>query len=294
MRASSSPPSSKRRPLRALSHSLGVDLKKRLARRIPKSLSDFVWRRNSDSFIVSPPKCGRTWLRLMLARAASQHFAIEAPNVLDLTELSNTDSRVPRVRFTHALLDQELRWDAVTVSPATYGGKPVILLVRDPRDVTVSSYYQKTFRVGGDRGNIDSFVREETGSFCTLLQFYRAWAVARSDGFAWHLVRYEDLHANAAKQLDRILRLVGLKDVSEAVIEEAVRYAAFDNMRKMEQSGQFDGRLRPRDVDDERTYKTRKAVVGGYRTELSAATIAWMERQMAEHLPREFGYSPHS
>jgi hypothetical protein len=134
---------------------------------------------------------------------------------------------------------------------------------------------------------------EPAGGFDSLLAFYNIWATQRQMLDKFLLVRYEDLQADAARELGRVLDLVGLPDVRPDIIEAAVAYAAFGNMRLLEQQGYFgDGRLRPRDPADPESFKTRRGRVGGYADYLQAEEIAFLERRMSESLVPDFGYQP--
>jgi hypothetical protein len=105
------------------------------------------------------------------------------------------------------------------------------------------------------------------------------------------LVRYEDLHADAPHELRRILDFLGLPGVSDGVLADAARYAAFERMHEMERHqtlGSF--RLRPADPLDEESYKTRRGRVGGFVDYLAPAEIATMSRRMEEELDQSYGY----
>jgi hypothetical protein len=104
-------------------------------------------------------------------------------------------------------------------------------------------------------------------------------------------VRYEDLKADPGRELRRVLDFIGLGAVTDKEITEAVRYASFENMRKMEAEGRFGGEmLKPADHSNAETYKTRKGKIKGYVDYLSAAEVEWLDRRMRENLVEFFGY----
>ena len=67
-------------------------------------------------------------------------------------------------------------------------------MVRDPRDVLVSSYFQKKKRRNKYNGELFDYVHEEVGSLESLLRFYNIWARNRHIPKDFLLVRYEDMH----------------------------------------------------------------------------------------------------
>ena len=106
------------------------------------------------------------------------------------------------------------------------------------------------------------------------------------------MVRYEDLHADTAKELRRIFDFLEIPDISDAHIREAVEFGSFGNMRSMESSDALkSGRLRARDSSDVESFKTRRGVVGGYVDYLDPEQIAWVEDRIRRDLHPSFGYS---
>jgi hypothetical protein len=283
-----------------------VPLLRRLRRRSP---------RPPKSFIVSFPKCGRTWLRLMMGYAIAQHFELDdaklETQMLELDALANLDERIPYILAVH---DDHPQWkqpQELEHDKSSYTGKRVILLVRDPRDVVVSCYFEHKKRVGPyledlkkqadlqeftDRlkpydGDLSDYLHEDVGSIDTVIEYYNIWAENRHVPDELLLVRYEDLHADAPGELKRMLDFVGLPQVKPAVIQAAVDYAAFDNMRKMEQENRFASfKLRPTDSRDSESYKTRKGKVGGFAEYLSSAEIEALNRQIRARMSDFYRY----
>ncbi len=97
------------------------------------------------------------------------------------------------------------------------------------------------------------------------------------------IVRYEDMHGDATKQLRRVLDFIGLPEIAENTIQEAVKYAHFENMRIMELNDIFQSkRLKPLDKNDPESYKTRLGKVGGYLNYLNQADIAYLNQKLTE------------
>ncbi|NEN88672.1 MAG: sulfotransferase domain-containing protein [Okeania sp. SIO3H1] len=248
-------------------------------------------KNESDFFLISFPKCGRTWLRLMLGRVLQTHFKLKNTNLLELDKLRQLDPDIPKIWVSH---DDEPQWknpEELITSKAEYQEKRVIFLVRDPRDAIVSNYYQKTKRRLAYNGSLSEFIREENGRFTTLIRFYNIWAENRNVPQDFLLVRYEEIHRDRQKELRRVLHFLDLPEIADALIAEAGEYASFENMRKMEVENQFKSRrMSAVDPGDINSYKTRRGKVGGFKNELSTADIDDLNRIMQKSLSVFYGY----
>jgi hypothetical protein len=281
-------------------------LRRRITRRIPReyairyrlfraSLSPRAIRaeRRADALLISYPKCGRTWLRVMISHAMGLHFGVDDVDYLGTDVLEGARAtRFPRLRVSH---DGSPHWKTprqVVRSKRRYRGKKVLFLVRGPRDVVVSMYFERSRRERAYSKPLADFLHESKGSLATIIRYYNVWRHAREVPRGLCLVRYEDLHADTAKELRRIFDFLEVHDVSDAHIQEAVDFGSFGNMRSMEASDALgSGRLRARDKGDAESFKTRRGVVGGYGDYLDPEQIAWMEETILRDLDPWFGYS---
>jgi len=258
----------------------------RWTRELTEALAPLVRRRASppDALVVSFPKCGRTWLRVQLGRVLQQHFGLEVDDLIGLEARAELDSRVPRIRVKHIDKPQHRTPLELSFRLARRARRSkVIFLTRDPRDAVVSTYMQKTRRGMKPyfEGTLSEFIREPVGSFETLLRYYHIWTANSVDDPNFLLVRYEDMHSDPVGQLRRVLDFIGLSEVDDASIAEAVAFSAFDRMRDMERSNQMKNhRLHPGDPNDAESFKTRKGRVGGYLDYLSASDIEHLNRRM--------------
>jgi len=247
--------------------------------------------RRADVLLISYPKCGRTWLTLLLSRALANHVGARSVDYLATDMLPGVEG-LPRIRISH---DDDPHWKtprSLVRSKRRYRDQKVILLVRDPRDVVVSMYFERSRRERAFDGSLREFLHEPRGSLETILAYYNVWAEQRTSVKDLCLVRYEDLQADAAGSLRRILAFIGLAGVSDADVAEAVEFASFENMRSMEVGDVLgSGRLRARDPRDGESYKTRKGKVGGYVDYLRPAEIAWVEARIRETLEPVYGYA---
>jgi hypothetical protein len=289
--------------------SLARDLR-RHSRKLRKKLTERQ-RWDFDAYLLSYPKCGRTWVTLQIGRAVSQHFGMEVPNLLKLSTFGEAIPEVPHIRLTHDDQPHRKRPHELSPSREKLAGKKVILLVRDPRDVIVSYYHHKSRREplrdfwwfqkkrkethSRFEGTLADFLDVEIGGFDTLLRYYAIWEQARHTPAAFLLLRYEDMQADPEGQLRRVLDFLGLSRITDAEVKEAVEYASFRNMQKIEAGEEVKSfKLKAGDVSDPNSYKVRRGKVGGYRDELTPEQIARLEAKMAAALPAFYGYAPNA
>ncbi len=259
----------------------------------------------SDWVLMSWGKSGRTWLRVMLSRAYQLKGGLDARELLDFDNLKKLDPQLPAVFFTH---NNYLRdYTGNMESKAHFKGKRIVLQVRDPRDVAVSQFFQWKFRMrpnkkfindypphGADIG-VWEFVLDKDAGLPRIIDYFNGWARAIPELQDVLVVRYEDMRTDPGAVLGSILEFTGT-EVTPEQIQEAVDFAAYDNMKKMEQEKFFKGsgaRVKPGDKDNPQSFKVRKAKVGGYRDYFSDEQCAQLDA-MVEQLDPIFGYGSNS
>jgi hypothetical protein len=107
------------------------------------------------------------------------------------------------------------------------------------------------------------------------------------------VVRYEDMRADPEQALRRVLSFLGTPGTDEQ-IRAAVAYAAYDNMKRLEQKRVFwlSGlRLRPGHRGNPQSYKVRRAKVGGWRDYLDDQQAGAIDGLLASRPKPPFGYS---
>ncbi len=200
--------------------------------------------------VVSFPKSGRTWLRVMLDRLGV------------------------RLAYTHddSGHQKRLRLHELQIDKSAFEHHKVILLIRDPRDVVVSGYLMASRRRRLFHGTLSEFLRDERHGLEKILHFNRTWYDNRHRLAGFLLVRYERLHQDPRSVLERILSFTDRR-VAAGAIEEAIEFCRFDNMQRLEREGHFEdeyGVLLSARGDDPEALKTRRGRVGGFVNYLSA------------------------
>ena len=263
------------------------------------------WRHNHwparsvENFVIFFPKSGRTWLRVMMAVAEAETRGLAAKAVVsewlssEAPTLGNTT-----VLFTHALsAPAHEPLHAVELYLSYVADKHRLFLVRDPRDVVVSHYFQVSRRArpqsGYEPGQIGDFIRDPARGIERVLAFYRASAVTLAQGSGPSLVlAYEDLHSDPAPGLRATMGFFGAP-VGDDAVAAAVDFGRFENMQRLEREGaltQANRRLDARNAQDPESFKTRRGEIGGYARYLADDDVAYLEARIVELLPETMGY----
>lgn len=210
-----------------------------------------------DTFLVSYPRSGITWLRFMLT------------GLLWHREVSfNTVRRV--IPGIHTRTDEELQYAPYPRLLKSHApGNPryprVVYLVRDGRDVAVSLYYLRTRR-GAAYDNFSSFLRKflagQTGSMGSWAGHVHSWlALAETRPFL--MISYEALQADAHGTLSQIADFLSVS-YSPQDLERAVAAGAFSRMRAQESAV-----YQRSAADPSSQFEVRKGVSGDWRNHFS-------------------------
>jgi hypothetical protein len=241
------------------------------SQRLEKRIAD------SDIVFLSFPKSGRTWARHFLAKYVEKEFG--HPFSYDFPGQKG----VPRIVFTHNYFD--LYQDQKASPDILFGDqiakKRLVLLVRDPRDVLVSYYYQKKER---EQLPIHSLVQfadseiygvERQGDFVLkCLNFFKYHKQEKL------CLAYERIHADTERQMLALLEFVFRDRINEKSFRFALEESRFDRMQAFEEDISLSGRtdlvfhrLGNSGWDGNRdALKVRKGKVRGYRDEMDLLT----------------------
>ncbi|MDJ0729741.1 MAG: sulfotransferase domain-containing protein [Crocosphaera sp.] len=267
------------------------------------AINDWQEMRQSNSnvtYLVSFPKSGRTWLCFMLSEMLIKAYDIELEkSTVHLNKLTKKYHQLPRIIETHedSMLTNEQGKNCDIERLFIYGGRlkylnnKVILLVRDPRDVVVSHYYQIKNRVKDCPIQVTSlteFVRHPLYGFERIIRFYQIWNRNRWIPKQFLMIKYEDLVINGVDTLQKIIEFIELKKIDYDLIKNVYQLSEADNMRKMELQGQIEG-MKFLDTD-RNSLKVRNAKIGSYLEELSDEDINYCKALMGK-LPQIYRYS---
>jgi alcohol sulfotransferase len=246
----------------------------------------------ADVLIVSHAKSGRTWLTAMLSHLYHQAYGIDERELIRFDNFHKLQPAIPRIYLTHDNQKDERR--TALVRPEHIAAKKVILLVRDPRDIAVSAWFQKARNRADAVHDVTSetmfdYVRQKLPQ---IVAFQRRWDGYRKRLPAVLTMRYEDLRASTVAELARIAEFLEIP-VDRPQLQAAVAFASFDALRAKEASGFFrSDRLLPFDPADANSFKVREGRVGGYARHFDAAQLAQIDRLIDDPAVARFGYRP--
>jgi hypothetical protein len=238
-----------------------------------------------DVFIVSYPKSGNTWTRFLIANLLYPETPADFSNINRLTPDPEASAkreleRMPRPRIikSHQYFDPRY--------------PRVICIVRDPRDVVLSSYhFQRKRGIIDDQYPLERFaarfIAGDTGPYGSWGDNVASWLVTRQNRPGFLLLRYEDMLEDTARELNRAASFLELPPDAER-IANAVRRSAADEMRKLEKTQAHlwsSTKSTRKDVPF-----VRNAKGGGWRTGLPEAAVAEVEAAWG-HLMTHLGYA---
>ena len=278
------------------------DDKKRALERRLRGQEEFRKLKLADVVIVSFGKSGRTWMRVLLSRFFQLRFGLKPSAFIGFDNLHRKHDGIPRVFFTH---DNYLRdYTGNLDSKKDFYGKKVVLLVRQPEDVAVSQFHQWKFRMRphkkglnrypehGAEVDVFRFAMDEDAGLPKVIDFMNGWARELPNLSQLLVVRYEDLRADTAGQLERVIEFMG-QQPSEAELADCVAFASVENMRALETKRVFwlaGSRMKPGDKANPESFKVRRAKVGGYRDYFDDRQTETLDAMTEERLLPGFGY----
>jgi hypothetical protein len=250
----------------------------------------------ADAIIVSLPKSGTTWLRVFLY----SYFCSLAQRPFTLKARELAGANLPNLVFTHDLFNHAAEPSLLArlrgrhLIPAhARRTKPTLVLVRDPRDVIVSLYFE--LRRKGARpsysGSLGQMIDDPRFGIGVLVESMNRWITDRPPLPNFKIVRYEDWRTAPSETFREVLGFLGFANIDESLLQRSVEFASFENMRRMEAARMFNSAgLSRADPDNPESYRVRRGVVGGYVDYLSTEEILTLERGLA-HLDPRYGYS---
>ncbi len=254
---------------------------------------------NADAVVISFPKSGRTWVRVMLSRLCQTAFDLPEDTLLwfarDLAKPKPSGSPVPQILFSHDI-NAMTPTHRISADKSHYAGLPLALLSRHPADVAVSRYYHLKHRSPDParrwlaRGTLQDFVWTDFGGLPAIVTWLNHWAAATRAHPEFTIFRYEDLRSQPQEHLLRLATHLGIPATPETV-QEAVDFAAFESLKNKEAEGFFQqSQMRPGRSRSAQSFKVRSGKVGGWPDNFSADEVAEIEALISDRLDPVFGY----
>jgi hypothetical protein len=237
-----------------------------------------------DTFIVSYPKSGNTWVRFLAANLLHSEENVT---------LLSADRLIPSVegRSRHFFRQMPRPRTIKAHYPFDPAYRRVLYVVRDPRDVALSQYYyQIKRRVLPEGSPIEKFVhRFVAGEVCpygSWAENVSSWLAARWGRPDFLLIRYEDLISHPLPEVTKIANFLQVPD-SFAALSRAIERSSAARMRSLERK-EREHWASTKDTRSDISF-IRSATSGGWRFALPQASAREIEHS-ALHLMRRLGY----
>lgn len=263
------------------------------------------WRSNAKSEIVnmiSFPKTGSTWVRVLLGRYFQLLWSLDELVLLEATEVETAlfaRRGLPPIKVSHGpLLWSDQTADDLVVSNVVepYANNPLVVITRHPLDALVSLKMQMAFRQRDERTPVcmefADFVRDPTFGLNKFIKFHNLLLDVPNR----HILRYEDIREKPELAMSRLLNFLNIP-VKPAVLAQAIEFASFDNMRRMELSD-----TTPRykssglpifatgDRSNPNALHVREGLISGYRRYLTSAECEEFLNRVDDELSPAYGY----
>ena len=168
----------------------------------------------ANLLIIAHPKCGNTWLKVMLSKLYQVRFNLPDNLLNKSDEYARKHPEIPRLAASNGYYSYEgiLGDDLDINNPnSSLRNKPILLIARNPIDIAVSWYFQFTKRQSSqkqelinhfikhpiDRQTISmwDFVRHSDIGLPFLIEFLNRWEKNLVNCPNSLIIRYEDLRA---------------------------------------------------------------------------------------------------
>lgn len=233
-----------------------------------------------DVRVVSFPRSGRSWIKFM-----SQHVMLASGRRFQRKEglamFKHDGAGIHRANRRKYYEPDKRR---------LYKNKRVALVVREPLDVVVSSYHLLRNRLKQPRmkqWTVDEYVMQPRG-LPFLVEWMNDWGAQVHVPKAFEVFQYESFLEDPSTELSRFVDWVGLKNVPQERIDNAVKAFSFDNMRRHDEKHLLPGIEQEieqsLDPSDSSSFAVRRGVAGGWQQELRVETKEWAINHLRQNL----------
>jgi len=242
----------------------------------------------------------------MISRYYQLVHGISERALLGFDNYHRRNPKIPKIFFTHDNYIKDYTGEFDSKSP--FYAKKVVLLVRNPKDIAVSQYFQWQHRMRPRKKKLNlypphgaeisayDFVMDPNCGLPSIIAYLNLWAREADKIEQLLIVRYEDMRSAPTETLRRVIEFMqgGAEGSADAdAIAGAVDYSSVENMRKLEERNVFwlaGGRMKPGKKGDPNSYKVRRAKVGGYKDYFNETETAEIDHLVQSGLSSTFGY----
>jgi hypothetical protein len=216
-----------------------------------------------DTFLVSYPKSGNTWMRYILS------YLIKSTAV----ELNDKDINqiIPDVYIDKEIIDKKKSNRFIKSHDLFFEDYPkIIYIYRDYRDVLVS-YYHFCKSLGQYNESLSTFIKSPIvlrhGSWVQHLE--KVFSKQEKHPEKIHLIKYENALINFDEEILKLMRFLKIEP-NKIDLEKLKKLTSFEKLKTTE--NKYGGRFK----DVTKTNFFRKGVSGDWKTELSKEDLNYL------------------
>lgn len=235
-------------------------------------------------YFISFAKSGRTWVRLFLNH---YYFFLNPLSVTSRSDNKHSDL-IPDIIYTHGNHNAtELRLIEKFIKKLK--NQNVIFMVRDPRDVFVSYYFQRTkrkklpfkkYKIDWDIITMGEMIRNNVFGINRIIQYMNKWYLALDLFNRSYLIQYEKIKNDPYHEFKKLIEFIE-DDVNIEALNKAIEETNFQKMNENERKRiHTSSVLSSFNSIDKESFKVRKGKVGGYVDYLTDSEIAYANEGM--------------
>lgn len=243
---------------------------------------------NANIYLVSYPKCGRTWLRALIGKYLTLKYNLPQDKMLELEYITKQASLLittcthDESHWKDGKLKEGLRYQQMSWDKKFYTNKKVIFMKRDIKDVLVSAYFQATKRNLIYNDTLSKFIRDDRYGVLKVLTFYDMWEKAQNIPKDFLLVEYEDLHQKTELILKKVLKFIGENNPNENYLQQSINFGSFENLKEIERKNKLKSPLlQAKTKNDPESFKVRQGKIGGYTQYLNQSDVDYINNAIS-------------
>ena len=240
----------------------------------------FILIKKNDLFIASYPKSGNTWIRLIVA-----NFYFK--NVKNIN-YNNIEQLIPEIYHTNEseFINNKLRIFKCH-DHYDHRFKRAIYIVRDPREVIVSSFFF-AIKVGAINKNYSKrkFVRDFlngqfNSNFGTWYQHVGSWYGVKDNNILF--IRYENLRKKPVAEILKMAKFLKIK-ISSKKISKIVRRTSFKILQDQEDKRKVDWTSIPNNENENEMKFFRSGKINSWKNFLTKKEVKKIKQMWGRNM----------